>query len=208
MTEYYKAVYIGAGRDVLPYKYLDYINEFISIDCEPKYLCGIESKKSKYKYHSDWLEKLIFEMNEIGYSIETEDINLIIFKNNKNQIVNYYYNIIFPDKINNSIIEKLVDVNAIIVIGHWPHKMILELIKTDIIDLYGNMQTVYRIDEDINEIDTVFNKTVFNNHFRKRVRNWYILDEINNRKVYYKYNNYEDFLKKSLDKSEEYLSKL
>ncbi len=208
MSNYIKAVYIGAGHDVLPYKYLDNINEFISIDCEPKYICGLESNKRKYKYHTEWLEKLIFEMNDIGYSLYSEDLNLITFTNSKNQIVNYYYNIIFPDKINNSIIQKLIDVNAIIIMGHWHHKQILELIKTDLIDLYGNMQTVYRIDEDINEIDTVFNKTVFNNHFRKRVRNWYILDEINDRKIFYKYDNYEDFLKKSLDKSEEYLSKL
>lgn len=165
-----KAVYIGAGLDVMPYICLNDITTFVAIDSEPLFGQGLKRQTRKNIYCVKWLDKLIYKMTTIGYHIDSEDINLIVFKNDLNQSVRYYYNIIFPDLVNYNIRNELSNVNVIIDIGHHAHTKLLNLLPLKY-DLICSTKTSYLIDDYVE--NNIFEQGI--NLLKKNALNWYLI---------------------------------
>lgn len=169
-----KALYIGAGHDVIPYLCFKDITTFISIDSEPIYGQGDKkNKRTNIKYIDEWINKLIYKMTAIGYHMDSEDINLIIFRNDLNQSVRYYYNIIFPDFLNYKLRNELSNINVVIDIGHHPHSRLLNLLPLNF-DMICSTTTIYKVDE--YPENNIFDKCL--DELLNRVKEWYLI--INN----------------------------
>lgn len=169
MSETKKAVYIGAGLDVMPYLCLKDVNQFIAIDSEPLYGGGLETAKNNHHYINEWFKKLDKKMSGIGYNQHYNGLNLIVYKN-KNQIVKYYYNTIFPNYVDQNLENELSDVDVLIDIGHHPNYKLLELLPKKF-DIVCSTSTYYKTDEykENNIFDYSLDKLL------SRVKKWFLI---------------------------------
>ena len=161
-----KAVYIGAGTDILPALLFPSLKEFIFIDSQPFSEHGTHTyhvEGEKYISTHDVLKKDRFEnlfsrplflpslekvMNQNNFKSVQSTPDYILYQNNlTNQTIKYYYSCSFPEYLDNDIISDIKSCNTIIVCGHHPNKVILDYLQSPTY-LIGNSRTVYKIDSD------------------------------------------------------------
>jgi len=154
-----KAVYIGAGIDIVPVLLFDTIDEYIYIDSQPfsefgTYTYIVKTNTTKHvsrdeRFVNDFsrgnfMENLINVMKQNYFRMVEKNDDFLLFKNNK-KTIKYYYSCAFPEYITKEMKDELKDCNVLILVGHDPHKDILKYIKLPTTIIASN-NTVYRPD--------------------------------------------------------------
>jgi hypothetical protein len=165
-----KAVYIGAGIDIVPVLLFDTIDEYIYIDSQPFSEFGtqtyiVKTNTSKHvsrdeRFFNDFsrgnfMENLINVMKQNYFIMVEKNDDFLLFKNNK-KTIKYYYSCAFPEYITKEMKDELKDCNVLILVGHDPHKDILKYIKLPTTIIASN-NTVYRPDS----IDENYDRSTF-----------------------------------------------
>lgn len=160
-----KAIYIGAGVDIVPALLFPSLKEFIFIDSQPF------SEFGSHTYHQDgeswialkdiskeerfdnlfsrplFLSTLERVMNNNNFKQSESNPDYIIFNNDETkQTIKYYYSIAFPNFLDESIINEINTCNTLIVCGHDPHVDILCYLPS-LSYFIGNDHTVYVNDD-------------------------------------------------------------
>lgn len=154
-----KAVYIGAGTDIVPVLLFDTIDEYICIDSQPFSEFGtqtyiVNTNTAKHvsrdeRFFNDFsrrnfMENLINVMKQNYFRMVEKNDDFLLFKNNK-KTIKYYYSCAFPEYVTKEMKDELKDCNVLILVGHDPHKDILKYIKLPTTIIASN-NTVYRPD--------------------------------------------------------------
>jgi hypothetical protein len=165
-----KAIYIGAGIDIVPVLLFDTIDEYIYIDSQPFSEFGTQTyivKTNTAKHVSrderffndfsrgNFMENLINVMKQNYFIMVEKNNDFLLFKNNK-KTIKYYYSCAFPEYITKEMKDELKDCNVLILVGHDPHKDILKYIKLPTTIITSN-NTVYRHDP----IDENYDRSTF-----------------------------------------------
>jgi hypothetical protein len=152
-----KAIYIGAGIDIVPVLLFDTIDEYIYIDSQPFSEFGtqtyiIKTNTAKHvsrdeRFFNDFsrgnfMENLINVMKQNYFRMVEKNDDFLLFKNDK-KTIKYYYSCAFPEHITEEMKDELKDCNVLILIGHDPHKNILKYIKLPT-TIIASDNTVYR----------------------------------------------------------------
>ena len=146
-----KAVYIGAGTDVSPIKFLRNVKDFVYIDCQPFSEFGTKVHKCTPGWCSEkcvgfsrprFLPRLKESMERIGMKYRKISDNELEFTNERGQRVTYFINTAMPDHINR-VKRRIRNFDNLIVMGHNPDSTALE--HTDRkITFWGNTATAYQ----------------------------------------------------------------
>jgi hypothetical protein len=154
-----KAIYIGAGIDIVPVLLFDTIDQYIYIDSQPFSEFGtqtyiIKTNTAKHvsrneRFFNDFsrgnfMENLINVMKQNYFRMVEKNDDFLLFKNDK-KTIKYYYSCAFPEHITEEMKDELKDCNVLILIGHDPHKNILKYIKLPTTIIASN-NTSYRPD--------------------------------------------------------------
>ena len=148
-----KALYIGAGEDVMSVTYLKHIKDFVFIDCKPFSEFGVKVHECDPKYckgdcigySRPWFVKnVITKMEEIGMKYKKISENELEFSN-ESQRVTYFINTAIPDHIDR-VKDRIKGFDVFIVIGHDPHSEVLKYTTNKII-FWGAKNTVYASEE-------------------------------------------------------------
>jgi hypothetical protein len=158
-----KAVYIGAGIDIIPVLMLSTIKEFIYIDSQPFSEHGTMTYSDTFETkHVEKEERFtnlfsrpnfipilrsVFKQND--FTIVNETADFILF-NRKKQTVKYYYSCAFPEYVDEQIRQDLIDCDTLILCGYDPNKIILDYIQ--IPTIITNSHTIYDKPEDSNSL--------------------------------------------------------
>jgi hypothetical protein len=161
-----KAIYIGAGLDILPALLFPALKEFIFIDSQPFSEFGTHTYHIEGENHistQDVLKKDRFDnlfsrptfmptlekvMTNNNFQQSKSTPDYILYHNQiTNQNIKYYYSCSFPEYLDNEIISEIKSCNTIIVCGHNPSKVVLDLIQSPTY-LIGNNRTYYGYDSD------------------------------------------------------------
>ncbi len=143
-----KAIYIGAGEDVMPVTYLKHIKYFVYIDCQPFSAFGVKvhecdpnCNENCVGYSRPWFVKnVITKMGKIGMKYNKISENELEFTN-ENQRVTYFINTAIPDHLDR-VKDRIKGFDVFIVIGHDPHSEVLKY-TTNKITFWGAKNTVY-----------------------------------------------------------------
>lgn len=176
-----KAIYIGAGLDILPALLFPSIKEFIFIDSQPFSEFGthayhIESEKfisTLNVLKKDQFENLFSRptfmptlekvMNQNNFQQSKSTPDYILYQNQiTNQTIKYYYSFSFPEYLDESILNEIKSCNTIIVCGHHPNKVVLEYIQSPTY-LIGNNRTHYDYDLDDDDSEKNLIKPILEN---------------------------------------------
>jgi len=124
-----KAIYIGAGTDVRPIKFLKEITNFYYFDGQPHSefgakLSGITTKNGFDGFsRPNFISNLDQEMNAINMKLEKVNNNLRIYANNDKKVY-YYTNTAIPEDYQ-LIEDKIKNFDTLIVAGHDPDSCFL-----------------------------------------------------------------------------------
>jgi hypothetical protein len=168
------AVYIGAGHDISPLLALRDVTHFIYVDSKPTHTNGsviLENYKfSDYEWITDLIQTMKHFNFDLTYSVYSH-VPCISFENKQTlQTVNYFIDVIFPHMVHNALLLEITQADVLIVIGHSPHKQVLEYIQTPTLEFVGSNNTYYG-QEDGEE------NSIMNMDFASRVTKWrYIHD--------------------------------
>lgn len=172
-----KALYIGAGLDILPVLLFPFLKEFIFIDSQPfsdhgthayyvedeKYISSYVLKKDRFENlfsRPTFLPSLEKVMNQNNFKPVQLTLDYILYQNNlTNQTIKYYYSCSFPEYLDNNIIDEIKSCNTIIVCGHHPDKVVLEYLQSPTY-LIGDSRTVYKIDSDDDNFEKSLIKSI------------------------------------------------
>jgi hypothetical protein len=145
-----KAIYIGAGHDIVPFLTLSYIDHFVCIDSAPTHNCGLviydNYKVEKYS----WIKTLLNKMQNIGFRYIPKvypSVPSLCFEHVKTkQTVHYFIDVIFPYTMHYTAQEEILGADTLIVIGHMPNKKVLKYLA-DTFEVVGATGTYYGEDE-------------------------------------------------------------
>jgi hypothetical protein len=176
-----KAVYIGAGTDILPALLFLDLKEFIFIDSQPFSEFGTHTYHVEGENHisiHDVLKKDRFDnlfsrpnflpslekvMNQNNFQQSTSTPDFILYHNLKTkQTIKYYYSCSFPEYLDSNIIQDIKGCNTIIVCGHHPNKVILNYLQSPTY-LIGNSRTVYKTSPDEDDYKNSLIKSILEN---------------------------------------------
>jgi len=183
-----KAIYIGAGVDIVPALLFPSLKEFIFIDSQPF------SEFGSHTYHQageSWialkdiskeerfnnlfsrplfLSRLESIMNNNNFKKSESNPDYLIFNNDETkQTIKYYYSIAFPNYIDESIIKEIKTCNTLIVCGHDPHVDILSYLPS-LTYFIGNDHTVYESDEFTSTIGKILdNPEIISTYFLMKI---------------------------------------
>lgn len=153
-----KAIYIGAGVDIIPVIVLDNIAEFIYIDSRPRSECGMlyyETGELYRKHFINELEQIMlnnnFQVNTTTYKMKDNFLEY----NTYNKTLKYFINTPFPEKLTNEIKKEIAESENLIIAGFDPNKEILKLMP-NLKNIYCDIHTVYGYTYDENKDISLF----------------------------------------------------
>lgn len=166
------AIYIGAGSDILPIKYLQNIKTFIYYDSQPFSEFGllqsgyIMDDGTDGFYRPRFIENLDKEMKTINMTL-TRCIGDLRIYSDGNKLVKYYTNKSLPEHFLD-IKSSIKDYDTLIVAGHHPDSIILEGTNKKI-HFIGIEGTAYDYDEFDNRNNIIYkmHKENISNKFNK-----------------------------------------
>lgn len=153
-----RAVYIGAGTDIIPVLMFPNIKEFIFIDSQPfsefgdmTYTDdGATGNAKRNERHINlfsrphFLKELEQAMRQNNYVIKQHEVdNYILFEGGDGQTIKYYYSCAFPEHVEERLMFELAECDTIILCGHDPHISILNMIQPEP-TVIGNDNTIYK----------------------------------------------------------------
>ena len=184
-----KALYVGAGTDTLPYELLTDIKDFVHIDSQP--FSEFDVKQSEIIMDDgysppDFLTSLTDNYATKKLEPIYDDNNKIIYVN-KDRAITYFTNTSIPNNIN-IVFQDIKDVDTLIVRGHDPHSMIMDIIEKPI-TFIGFSSTSYA---NYNDDDTVIKQLHTNQTIRDKFNKFIFYDEHNHKHTF---NTWEEFIK-------------
>ena len=192
-----KAVYVGAGLDTNPYQILSKIKNWIAIDSLPRSAFGyIDGPIMDPNFVSN-LDK---KMELANFKLEELNNNIRIYYNNlTNQTVRFHINTSLPNDFNSKESQVFLDTkdwNVLFVAGHEPHPCIM---KTSIDSklIFIGMKNSYYVPNPCNP-DSI----CYSIHHQINSTDKFKLFEYINDDTIYSFDNWQDFLKKSIESIE------
>jgi len=155
-----KAVYVGAGHDIIPVLVFRDIKKFIYIDSQPfsEHGTHVYTKDSKSYFskletrilhendnlfgRSNFIEEFQQLMKQNNFILQSESKYCLIYKNDHDQVIKYHLSCSYPEFLTDEIKSDIRECNTLILCGYFPHKNILSMMK-DPKNLIGNCHTVY-----------------------------------------------------------------
>ncbi len=173
-----KAVYIGAGLDIIPVLVLNKINTFIYIDSQPISEFGMFYWNDKKMYRKHFLPKLEKLMKNNNFTKTIQKNNYIEYTN-KIQTIKYFINTPFPEKITDEIEKEIRECNTLIIAGYNPNNKIIEIMP-NLKNIIGNCHTCYNHNdyEDENEKNNSTFNYLINKNNPNICYNYLLLKEI------------------------------
>jgi len=154
-----KALYIGAGTDVIPQNTFKHIKDWICVDSEPcqNYRDRPSRSQNDKNCNMRYVHYLHKIYEEIGFTMihqNTEEHKVVFVNVSTGQTVTYYYNHPYSDKYCAPEVAFHIETSdALVVKGYIPHACLLEKLKKDIPMICAN-NTVYEWDKD-DEVHTI-----------------------------------------------------
>lgn len=151
-----KAVYIGAGVDLIPFIVYDSIKTFIYVDSQPISEFGMIGWCDKEMYRHSFLDSLHKVMTQNKLSNIVNNINYLEYRTDDDRCIKYFVNTPFPEKVDMTLHDEIVSSDTLIICGYHPPSSIITmmpLLKNIICDNH----TVYAYDEDEEDEDNVVN---------------------------------------------------
>jgi hypothetical protein len=137
-----KAVYIGAGLDMIPLLFTNY-DEFILVDSLPN------EEYPNIEFERNLINKM--ENNDFLFVKQDKESCKYIFRNDKlNKVVNYFYSHSFPESSNKFLDNSLSNFDALIVCNFIPKKDIMNFAKPTI-HFIGCTESLYLCEYDDKE---------------------------------------------------------
>lgn len=150
-----KAVYFGAGTDVIPYVTFPDIKLWIAADSQPNSEYGdfgLDIYPASTFYKTNFINILDKNMSEVNFMLVKIDGNIREYSNNETkQIVRYHTNTSFPSSFvnnNSPIFLETKNWSIIYVSGYMPYSMVLETANQNNLRFIGHDQTCYKTDEE------------------------------------------------------------
>ena len=140
-----KAVYIGAGVDLIPFIVYDSIKTFIYVDSQPISEFGMVGWCDKKMYRHSFLDSLDKVMSRNKLSLTVNDINYLEYRTDDDRCIKYFVNTPFPEKVDMTLHDEIVSSDTLIICGYHPPPFIITmmpLLKNIICDNH----TVYTYD--------------------------------------------------------------
>ena len=175
-----KAVYVGAGTDTRPIRYLKDISHLYCIDGQPfsEFGTGVHACNPDYCHDGcsgysrpGFLPRLDEEMKVVSrrlVSSPEDEIREYRPSNGANGLaVTYFTNTAIPEHVDN-VQDKVADFDMLIVAGHDPHSRIMDCTTKRVVFI-GFEGTVYSEGEDRGHVIT---RLVEEPMFRKRFRSF------------------------------------
>ncbi|VVU95323.1 hypothetical protein CPAV1605_1074 [seawater metagenome] len=185
-----KAIYLGAGTDILPLILYSSIKNWILVDSQPLSEFGIIREKG-YERKS-FIPELLCKMNKHNFLYQSSNFeNKLIFYNSKTkQKVLYYINCAIPEEYN-KIKEDISGWNVLVDIGFHPNNIIFDAAAIDTpLLLIGHANTCYYFDKEADDYNDVINTIHLKNFYFSKY------ELINKQKKIIQCNNICDFEKK------------
>ena len=171
-----RALYIGAGKDIIPFIYCDWIDTFECIDSQPESKFGVlkSVRITKYGYdvfsRPNFIPELDKSYEDIGFlltKIEKQNIRKYV-KNGKTII--YHVNTSIPDhyyRVENT----FINANTLIVSGHDPDGIFLKytIHRLDFIGIEGTFFDKDEREENPNSIITRLHRGDIQFFFKKYI---------------------------------------
>jgi hypothetical protein len=140
------AIYIGAGTDTKPLQIFKHIHEFIYVDCQPRsesteIFPGCERPEFPQQAHN--------AVTKIGYSLTKNANDVYEFVHIQNgTILKYFMNCPFPYGLSPALVHEIKKASVLIVCGHTPSHIILDMMKAGPKQFIGNNITCYSGEEE------------------------------------------------------------
>ena len=146
-----RALYIGAGTDILPVIMYPSIKDFYYIESQPTSEFGILGFDDNKFYRKNFLSNLSNVMYNNNFKIREEKDNYLRYYNPATeQNIHYYINTPITSNLSNNIISVINSCNILICIGHDPHNSILQHIQKPFMFI-GSTHTVYSSNSELYE---------------------------------------------------------
>lgn len=172
-----KAVYIGAGTDIIPVIVLDNITEYIYIDSQPQSECGMLFYENYVLFRDYFIPNFQKIMANNNFTLTQNKNNYLEFKNTNGKIIKYFINTPFPEKLTDEIKKELTDSENLILSGFDPNKVVLELMP-NLKNIYGVTHTVYDCPDNEFEDEESMNNSVFRELVKNNQKyNYYLIKE-------------------------------
>lgn len=162
-----KAVYIGAGCDIIPVILLNKIDEFIYIDSLP------ETEYGTFRCTGPdmrFIPRLCKLLKANGFTLRSQDANYLEFHSEKGRSMKYYINTPFPEGVTPEIKQHLAAAESLIVCGYDPHRLVLELMPR-LKNIICNTHTCYVMKDDEYECKEIslFNRLLHQNKYNYKL---------------------------------------
>ncbi len=180
-----KAVYIGAGTDIIPVIVLDNITEYIYIDSQPRSEFGMFLYDNADLFRDYFVPNFQKIMTNNNFTLTHNKNNYLEYKNTDGKIIKYFINTPFPEKLTDEIKKELTDSENLILSGFDPNKVVLELMP-NLKNIYGVTHTVYDCPDNEFEDEESMNNSVFRELIKNNYKydyNYYLIKE----KKYFEY---------------------
>lgn len=123
-----KAVYIGAGVDLIPFIVYDSIKTFIYVDSQPISEFGMVGWGEKEMYRHSFLDSLDKVMSQNKLWLVKSDINYMEYVTDYDKrCIKYFVNTPFPQKMNIMLYDEILSSDTLIIGGYRPSSSIIDM---------------------------------------------------------------------------------
>lgn len=126
-----KAVYIGAGVDLIPFIVYDSIKTFIYVDSQPISEFGMVGWCDSKMYRHSFLDSLdkVMSQNKLSFvnDMMVNDINYLEYRTDDNRCIKYFVNTPFPEKVDMALHDEIASSDTLIICGYHPPSSIITM---------------------------------------------------------------------------------
>jgi hypothetical protein len=153
-----KAVYIGAGVDLIPFIVYDSIKTFIYVDSQPISEFGMIGWCDKEMYRHSFLDRLDKVMNQNKLFVNDMRNNYVEYKTEDDRCIKYFVNTPFPEKVDMTLHDEIVSSDTLIICGYHPPSSIINMMPL-LQHIICDNHTDYAYDEDNDNVVNYLYKT-------------------------------------------------
>lgn len=155
-----RAIYVGAGLDIMPALLFPQIKEFMFVDSLPfsahgniaynvhadrvTYVARDQRAENAYS-RRDFLPRLRRIIMQNNFELAEDAPDYLLFRGEDSRVLQYFHSCAFPEHITPAIANKLSGADTLIIAGHDPHHDVLGFMSPPF-TLIVNNNTVYTSD--------------------------------------------------------------
>ena len=123
-----KAVYIGAGNDIIPFIVCDMIDTFVYIDSQPISEFGLTGWDDKTMYRYSFLNDIDKVMLQNNMVLSNQTLNYLEYLEGlEYRRIKYFINTPFPEKVDTFLLKEIATSDTLIIAGYRPNSVIIKM---------------------------------------------------------------------------------